>query len=47
MGDAIQIEARHSGESQNPDTTLPLDSSLCWNDGGIKGVRSSVSGNVC
>ena len=23
MGDAIQIETCHSGEGQNPDTTLP------------------------
>ena len=39
MGDVIQTEACHSGECQNPDTTLSLDSSLRWNDGGIKWVR--------
>ncbi|MBM2825040.1 MAG: hypothetical protein HW402_704 [Dehalococcoidales bacterium] len=47
MGDAIQIEACHSGEGQNPETTLPLDSSLRWNDGGSKGMRSPVNGNAC
>ncbi|MBM2825087.1 MAG: hypothetical protein HW402_751 [Dehalococcoidales bacterium] len=47
MGDATQIEACHSGEGQNPDTTLSLDSSLRWNDGGIKGIRSSVISKFC
>jgi len=32
MGDTIQIEACHSGDGQNPDTILPLDSSLRGND---------------
>ncbi|MBM2824502.1 MAG: hypothetical protein HW402_166 [Dehalococcoidales bacterium] len=32
IGDAIQIEACHSGEGQNPDTIPALDSSVGWND---------------
>jgi len=35
IGGTIKKEACHSGEGQNPDTTLPLDSSLRWNDGRI------------